>query len=511
MNKNFFDSMREQIEPDERLLSSLHTKISSQNALKPKGNFIKWLPMTAAACFLITAMVLLLPAVMQENVPFVGEEEAEFITAEHEKPAVTATAEILYADSESVVLAVTLEFSEPMEDFVVDDVFASWVTNGFYSAGESVTMTPYSATYVYSIFSVDKEISVGDIFTKTHTGTHNGEAWEAKTSVTVSRFNNEDLIITDEITLNPYHIRFITNEPDLIGDPYDTTIYFKTHCGNVFNTRDDLSNTWYSFKSNSNTWVLHRVEFAGGFGVHDIAAVILNGEEIPLAFSGLSHYTRLELREFWNLGYPLYLADTPQEHIQGELPEFDTAAEAFLPNTENKVCDNTYYFIIESFRTCSSCGYIFTDEQNNEIGLENPQQPPEPHDAPKHFIFPVDMSIASVSEWTHWDGGYWGHSGIDFSAPRGTEIYAAAAGKVVFADWEGPYGRLVIIEHENGLQTRYAHCSEFLVTEGQEVTQGELIALVGDSGAADGAQLHFEVRDGGGAIILNPRLYLHFE
>jgi hypothetical protein len=379
---------------------------------------MKWLPMTAAACFLIMAMVLILPAVMQENVPFAGEEEAEFITAEHEIPAVIAAAEILYADSGTVVLAVTLEFSEPTEDFAVDDVFASWVTNGFYSAGESVTMTPYSAIYVYSIFGVDREISVGDIFTKTHTGTHNGEAWEAKASVTVSRLNNEDLIITDEITLNPYHIRFITNEPDLIGDPYDTTIYFKTHCGNVFNTRDD---SWYSF--NTGTEVLHRVAFTDGFGVHDIASVILNGGEITIAEA--DYYTRIDPAE-------------------------------------------------------------------------------------SNFILPISVEFP-VSEWHADDGGYSGHSGIDFGAPRGTAIYAVAGGTVIHADWQGPYGRLVIIEHENGLQTWYAHCSEFLVTEGQEVTQGELIALVGDSGAADGAQLHFEVRDGGGAIILNPRLYLSFE
>lgn len=121
------------------------------------------------------------------------------------------------------------------------------------------------------------------------------------------------------------------------------------------------------------------------------------------------------------------------------------------------------------------------------------------------FIWPTDGGY--VSEYTHWDGGYAGHLGIDIVAYYGAPIYAGASGTVTHAgeDYWG-YGKYVIIDHENGYQTVYAHCSALYVTVGQKVTQGEFIAALGSTGMVTGPHVHFEVRQG--STKLNPVDYL---
>lgn len=92
-------------------------------------------------------------------------------------------------------------------------------------------------------------------------------------------------------------------------------------------------------------------------------------------------------------------------------------------------------------------------------------------------------------------GARWGriHHGLDLALPQGSEIYAADAGKVYFAGWSNGYGNLIKIDHGNGMQTYYAHCSQLLASQGQEVQRGEKIALAGSTGRSTGPHLHFEV------------------
>lgn len=118
------------------------------------------------------------------------------------------------------------------------------------------------------------------------------------------------------------------------------------------------------------------------------------------------------------------------------------------------------------------------------------------------FIWPVDGVVVSGF------GMRWGrlHEGIDIAASSGTPIRAAAAGTVIHAGWLGGYGNLVVLDHGNGLATAYAHASAILVALGQQVLQGETVALVGSTGNSSGPHLHFEVRVNGVAV--DPLLYL---
>ena len=89
------------------------------------------------------------------------------------------------------------------------------------------------------------------------------------------------------------------------------------------------------------------------------------------------------------------------------------------------------------------------------------------------------------------------HTGIDYSAPHGTPIFATAGGLIDFAGWRGGYGKLVIIRHPNGYKTYYGHCSRLLIKKGSHVKQGQTIARVGRTGKATGPHVHYEVRING--------------
>ena len=103
-------------------------------------------------------------------------------------------------------------------------------------------------------------------------------------------------------------------------------------------------------------------------------------------------------------------------------------------------------------------------------------------------------------------GGRRMHKGVDFAAPSGTPLYATADGVVTYAGWSSGYGRLVKIQHEFGIETRYAHLSKLRVKVGQRVSHGDRIGDMGATGRVTGVHLHYEVRVGGKAV--NPMIYI---
>ncbi len=99
------------------------------------------------------------------------------------------------------------------------------------------------------------------------------------------------------------------------------------------------------------------------------------------------------------------------------------------------------------------------------------------------------------------------HSGIDLAASTGTSVYAAAGGTVELASWYYGYGNCIVINHGNGVKTRYAHLSAYKVSVGTTVSRGQLIALSGNTGNSTGPHLHFEVIING--VTKNPVNYLN--
>ena len=98
------------------------------------------------------------------------------------------------------------------------------------------------------------------------------------------------------------------------------------------------------------------------------------------------------------------------------------------------------------------------------------------------------------------------HTGIDIKANRNDPIKAAGSGRVVYSGWMGGYGKVLVIEHNNGQSTLYAHCSTLLAGKGASVSSGQLIAKIGTTGRSTGPHLHFEVRNGNSPV--NPIKYL---
>ena len=100
----------------------------------------------------------------------------------------------------------------------------------------------------------------------------------------------------------------------------------------------------------------------------------------------------------------------------------------------------------------------------------------------------------SISGWTFHDPRNPGHIGLDIAAEMWDPIVAAAEGKVVFAEWGGGYGNLVILEHAGGWSSYYAHLTEIAVHVDQQVRQGETLGGAGTTGYSTGPHLHFELR-----------------
>jgi len=112
----------------------------------------------------------------------------------------------------------------------------------------------------------------------------------------------------------------------------------------------------------------------------------------------------------------------------------------------------------------------------------------------KNWNWPLDSLVVTSGFGKR---GKKNHEGIDFRANVGTTVYAVAQGKVVYSSQRiSGYGKMVVLRHQDGLVSVYAHLSKRLVKKGDRVRKGQKLALSGNTGSSSGPHLHFELRDG---------------
>ena len=114
------------------------------------------------------------------------------------------------------------------------------------------------------------------------------------------------------------------------------------------------------------------------------------------------------------------------------------------------------------------------------------------------FVWPAPGSVSSPfgPRKDPMGSGYDFHPGLDIASAEGAPIRAAAPGRVVQVGEDGGYGNVVVVDHGDGVTSRYAHCSQTFATVGETVAAGDEIAAVGSTGHSTGPHLHFEVRVG---------------
>jgi murein DD-endopeptidase MepM/ murein hydrolase activator NlpD len=120
----------------------------------------------------------------------------------------------------------------------------------------------------------------------------------------------------------------------------------------------------------------------------------------------------------------------------------------------------------------------------------------------KKFTWPVSGTFTSEFGWR------WGamHQGIDIAAPMGTPVMASQSGMIVSSGYDGGYGNKVVIKHAENVHSVYAHNQANIVSAGQWVAKGEIVAYLGSTGDSTGPHLHFEIHVDG--VAQNPRYHI---
>lgn len=154
--------------------------------------------------------------------------------------------------------------------------------------------------------------------------------------------------------------------------------------------------------------------------------------------------------------------------------------------------------------------YTVTEQPTDEIVLVGVKPIPESNatEGLKVFILPRNDRLNSGFGWRTLNGRQDFHNGLDIEAPMRSNIYAALSGEVTHAGPLSTWGNLIIIKHDNGFSTYYAHLDQILVSVGERVTQGQLVGLSGNTGYTTGPHFHFELRNPDGEAI-DPLPYIY--
>ncbi len=173
-------------------------------------------------------------------------------------------------------------------------------------------------------------------------------------------------------------------------------------------------------------------------------------------------------------------------------------ADSMLPMDDDVSTDKNVKESIDEFNFLKSANYSHIYHHYATKWQSNIQPSIWP------LIGSIRSPFGSRSDPFSGEGAF--HTGIDLSCPSGSEVHSTADGTVAAVGYSGRFGKLVIIDHGNGISTYYAHLSEYLVVPGQEVRKSEIIALSGATGHVTGPHLHYEVHIAGAPV--NPFKYM---
>lgn len=200
-----------------------------------------------------------------------------------------------------------------------------------------------------------------------------------------------------------------------------------------------------------------------------------------------------------------YEKEIPYEVQQTESPDIYQGYTELQQQGENGLSEITSRITLVNGEQIEEKPLVTTvkKEPVAEITLVGVKERP-PSVGSGKYIWPIRGSYSFSSKF----GYRWGrlHAGIDLSCSPGTDILAADGGVVTYSGYSGAYGYLIKIDHQNGMESRYAHNSKLLVSEGEKVFQGQHIAESGNTGRSTGPHLHFEIRVSGNPK--NPMNYL---
>lgn len=202
--------------------------------------------------------------------------------------------------------------------------------------------------------------------------------------------------------------------------------------------------------------------------------------------------------------------DEQKKQLQSSIDEIASSkkeldAEAAEANALIRSIDSKQSGIMETIETDRNKLAQIENELRNANNSVKPSGEYTPGSG--RLGYPTSYRTISAGYPNYSSGAY--HGGIDFPCPTGTPVYAADSGYVTVATYSNvSYGNRVMINHGNGLSTLYAHNSRLVVSVGESVTKGQLIAYSGSTGNSSGPHCHFEVRLGNSATRVNPLNYL---
>jgi murein DD-endopeptidase MepM/ murein hydrolase activator NlpD len=201
--------------------------------------------------------------------------------------------------------------------------------------------------------------------------------------------------------------------------------------------------------------------------------------------------------------YPYYVQENEQTADKTE-PELEISADEVEPDNEIQAAETEFELEAELESEYEVEIKAEENEAENEIepysredteDTYEQEQEQEIVKSETEYIWPVKGTVTSLFGNRQVSVGSSNHKGLDIAAETGSVISAARDGQVVYAQYNsGGYGYLVILQHSDGVSTYYAHCSSLLVSQGEYVTRGQSIALVGSTGISTGSHCHFEIR-----------------